>query len=165
VAVFRRSRPQIDGVTLESGERVLATAVGDDGTVVATDRRLLFPRPGGHHGIDWQTVDRASWDGDGELLTIVQTAPLGSRPRQFRLRVEDASRLLDVVREQVTGSVVISRYVLINDSHGVRITGRRQPGRPGLHWVVAVDAGLSMESPGVRDQISSAVAGVRAEVE
>jgi hypothetical protein len=31
--------------------------------------------------------------------------------------------------------------------------------------VVAVDAGLSMESPGVRDQISSAVAGVRAEVE
>lgn len=155
----------MEGVALDPAERVLASAAGDTGTVVATDKRLLVPQPGGHHGIDWEAVDRAAWDGDSELLTITQAAPLGSRTRQHRLRVEAADRLLDVVREQVTASVVISRHVLIEGNRGVRITGRRQPGRTGLSWVVAIDTGLSMDAPGVRDQIETAMTGVRAEVE
>jgi hypothetical protein len=150
---------------VEPGERVLASAAGDTGVVVATDRRLLVPQPDGHLGIGWETIERATWDGDGELLTIVQTAPLGSRPRPHRLKLEDAGRLLDVVREQVTASVVISRYVLLDGRRGVRITGRRRPGQSGLSWVVAVDNGLSVDAPGVRDQIASAVARVQAEVE
>jgi hypothetical protein len=165
VAVFSRRRTQLVGLALEPGERVLASASGNTGTVVATNRRLLVPLPGGHDGIDWETVDRATWDGEGNVLTITQTAPVGTRPRQYRLRVEDAGRLLDVVREQVTASVVISRYVLIDGDHGVRITGRRQPGKAKLSWIVTVDKGLSFDTPGVRDQIDAAVTSVRAEVE
>jgi hypothetical protein len=165
VAALRRRRTRIEGLALEPGERVLASAAGGTGTVVATNRRLLVPLPGGYDGIDWETVDRATWDGEGNVLTIMQTAPFGTRPRQHRLRVEEAARLLDVVREQVTASVVISRYVLIDGEHGVRITGRRQSGRAGFHWVVAVDKGLSMDARGVRDQIDAAVSAVRAEVE
>jgi hypothetical protein len=144
---------------------VLASAPGDMGIVIATDRRLFVPQPGGHRGIGWESIDRATWDGDGELLTITETAPLGTPPRQHRLRIEDAGRLLDVVRELVTASVVISRYVPIDGEHGVRITGRRQPGRTGLRWVVAVDRGLSMDAQDVRDEIEAAVTAVRAEVE
>jgi hypothetical protein len=165
VAVFPGRRARLEGVALDPGERVLASAAGDAGTIVATDKRLLIPQPGGHVGIRWETVDRAAWDGDSELLTITQTAPLESRAPQHRLQVKDAGRLLDVVREQVTASVVISRYVLIDENRGVRITGRRQPGQAGLSWVVAVDEGLPIDSPVVRGRVEAAVAGVRAEVE
>ncbi len=133
--------------------------------MVATDKRLLVPGSDGYHGIGWESVDRATWNGDDQLLTVTQSAPLESNPRQHRLRVEDAGQLLDVVREQVTASVVISRYVPIEGSHGVRITGRRQPGRAELMWVVAVDRGLSIDAPSVRAQIEAVVARVRAEVE
>ena len=97
----------------------------------------------------WETIDRATWDNDDELITITETSLLGSAaasvPAAGR---ETRGRLLDVVREQVTASVVISRYVLIEGRHGVRITGRRQPGRATLNWLVAVDHGLSIDAPG-----------------
>ena len=155
----------MDEVTLEPGERVLASAAGEAGTLIATDRRLLVPGLAGQGGIGWETVERAIWDGDSELLTITQTAPLGSRPRQHRLHIEAAERLLDVVREQVTASVVISRYVPIEGDRGVRITGRRQPGRAGLAWVVTVDNGLPIDAADVRKSIEAAVKAVRSEVE
>jgi hypothetical protein len=155
----------VEGVALQPGERVLASAAGETGSVVATDRRLLVSQGGGYHSIGWETVERATWDGNTEVLAITQTAPLGSRPFQHRLRVAPAGGFLDVVREQVTSSVVISRYVPIEGEYGVRITGRRQPGRAGLAWFVAVDTGLSKDAPGVRELIDSAVKQVRAEVE
>jgi hypothetical protein len=155
----------VEGVALQPGERVLASAAGETGSVVATDRRLLVSRAGGYDSIGWETVERATWDGDTEVLAITQTAPLGSQPLQHRLRVQPAGGFLDVVREQVTSSVVISRYVPIEGEHGVRITGRRQPGRAGLAWFVAVDNRLPMDAPGVRELIDSAVKQVRAEVE
>jgi hypothetical protein len=165
VPVFPRRRIRGEGVALEPGERVLASAVGESGVVIATNTQLLVPRPGGHDGISWDSVDRATWNGDGELLTITQTAPLGSRPLQHRLRLEAAEPLLDVVREQVTASVVISRYVPVHGELGVRVTGRRLSGRPGLRWVVAPDAGLPTDDPGVRGLIDQIVKNVRAEVE
>jgi hypothetical protein len=155
----------VEGVALEPGERVLAAAAGETGSVVATDRRLLAPQAAGYDSIGWETVERATWDGETEVLTITQTAPLGSRPQQHRLRVEPAGGFLDVVREQVTSSVVISRYVPIEGEHGVRITGRRQSGRTGLAWFVALDNGLPIDAPGVRELIDSAVKQIRAEVE
>jgi hypothetical protein len=163
--IFPRRRTRVEGIALEPGERVLASAAGEAGTLIATDRRLLVPGPADQGGIGWETVDRATWDGDTEILTITQTALLGSRPRQHRLHVQAAGPLLDVVREQVTASVVISRYVPIEGDRGVRITGRRQPGRAGLAWVVAVDNGLSVETPEVRNLIDAAVKAVRSEVE
>jgi hypothetical protein len=166
MVIFPRRRTRVDeGVALDPGERALASAVGEAGTLIATDKRLLVPGPAGHHSIGWETVERATWDGDSELLTITQTAPLGSRQRQHRLHVEAAEPLLDIVREQVTASVVISRYVPIQGDRGVRITGRRQPGRAKLALVVTVDTGLSMDTPEVRDLIDAAVKNVRSEVE
>lgn len=162
---FVRRRIQPGGLTLGPRERVLATAAGTTGTVVATDRRLLVPEPGGYYAVGWDRVDRAAWDGDGEILTVTETAPPGTRAREHRLRVEEAARLLDVVREQVKASLIISRYLLIEGDRGVRVTGRRRPGHGGLSWVVAVDNGLDLDVPDVRARVAAAVAEVRAEVE
>lgn len=159
---LRRSR-RVEDVALDDGERTLAAASSPAGPVVATDRRLLIPVPGGYHSISWDRVDRARWDGDAEVLVVAETAPLGSPHRDHRLSVEDPRRLLDVVREQVTASVVITRYVPVNGSLGVRVTGRRRG--DSLGWVVAVDDGLRIDDPEVRRHVDAAVAQVRAEVE
>jgi hypothetical protein len=163
MAAFLRRSGRVEGVVLENGERALASAASAAGSVVATDRRLLVPTPDGYHSIGWDRVDRAAWDGDAEVLVVAESAPLGSPRRDHRLRVEDPRRLLDVVREQVTTSVVLTRHVPIDGSLGVRVTGRRR--RDGIAWLVAVDDGLRLEDPAIRRLVDAAVASVRAEVE
>jgi hypothetical protein len=163
MAAFLRRSGRVEGVVLENGERALASAASAAGSVVATDRRLLIPAPDGYHSIGWDRVDRAAWDGDAEVLVVAESAPLGSPRRDHRLRVEDPRRLLDVVREQVTASVVLTRHVPIDGSLGVRVTGRRR--RDGIAWLVAVDDGLRLDDPAIRRLVDAAVASVRAEVE
>lgn len=163
MAAFLRRSGRVEGVVLENGERALASAASAAGSVVATDRRLLVPTADGYHSIGWDRVDRAAWDGDAEVLVVAESAPLGSPRRDHRLRVEDPRRLLDVVREQVTASVVLTRHVPIDGSLGVRVTGRRR--RDGIAWLVAVDEGLRLEDPAIRRLVDAAVASVRAEVE
>jgi hypothetical protein len=163
MAAFLRRSGRVEGVVLENGERALASAASAAGSVVATDRRLLVPTADGYHSIGWDRVDRAAWDGDAEVLVVAESAPLGSPRRDHRLRVEDPRRLLDVVREQVTASVVLTRHVPIDGSLGVRVTGRRR--RDGIAWLVAVDDGLRLEDPAIRRLVDAAVASVRAEVE
>ncbi|MGH8824784.1 MAG: hypothetical protein ACRDVN_09935 [Jiangellaceae bacterium] len=163
MAAFLRRSGRAEGVVFDDGERALASASSAAGPVVATDRRLLVPLPDGYHSIGWDRVDRARWDGDDEVLVVNESAPLGSPRRDHRLRVDDPRRLLDVVREQVTASVVLTRYVPIDGTLGVRVTGRRR--RDGLAWVVAVDDGLRLDDPAVRRLVDAAVAEVRAEVE
>lgn len=154
--MWRRAE-QVDG--LERGERVVARGSGPAGRVVATNRRLLLPDV----AVTWERVERASWDGDEETLYVTEILPNG-RSRPHRVAITDPGRLVDVVREMVTASVVIIRRVAIDGEKGVRITGRRQPGGD-LTWMAAIDAGLDLEEPVIKEKIDAAVAGVRAEVE
>jgi hypothetical protein len=163
MAAFLHRPGRVVGVALDDGERVLASAASAARPVVATDRRLLVPTPEGYHSIGWDRIDRAAWDGDAEVLVVAESAPLGSPRREHRLHVEQPRRLLDVVREQVTGSVVLTRQVPIDGPLGVRVTGRRR--RDGLTWLVAVDDGLRLDDPAIRHLVDAAVASVRAEVE
>jgi len=163
MAAFLHRPGRVVGVALDDGERVLASAASAAGPVVATDRRLLVPTPEGYHSITWDRVDRAAWDGDAEVLVVSESTPLGAPRRDHRLRVEDPRRLLDVVREQVTASVVLSRHVPIDGPLGVRVTGRRRG--DGFAWLVAVDDGLRLDDPAIRHLVDAAVASVRAEVE
>lgn len=153
---WRRVQP-VDG--LERGERVLAAANGPSGRVVATNRRLLMPDV----NIAWDHVERASWDGDEETLYVTEILPTG-RSRRHRVAIAEPGRLVDVVRELVTASVVIMRRVQLDGDKGVRITGRRQLGG-GLTWTAAIDAGINVDDPVMREKIDEAVANVRAEVE
>ena len=153
---------------LQPGERVLAAGTTvEGGHLVATDRRVLLPQRSTHRNLPWELVERASWDRDSGVLTVVEAARPGARAAQHVLRIEEPGRLVDVVREQVNRSVVLTRRLMVDGDRGIRVTGRRRPAgddRPGLAWTVAVDPGLDVEDPQVRPRIDELVASVRAEV-
>ena len=163
--LFRRAAAVPAGLTLAPGERLLAWAESADGPIVATTRNLLLSTDSGFHSIGWENVERATWSRDDDQLVVIETVPLGEQPRRHRIGLDEATQFLDVVREQVQASVVISRHVPIAGGSGVRISGRRRPGQRALTWVVAVDTGIDLDDPHVRGQVETAVAQVRAEVE
>lgn len=112
----------------------------------------------------WDEIERATWDGDDDTLLVVEVATASARPVRHRLRITAPGRLVDVVREQVTASVILTRFVPIDGRRGVRVTGRRTRGGD-LVWSAALDAGIDRADPGTRARIDAAVAAVRAEVE
>lgn len=165
--MFRRAAKPVapPGVELASGERVLASDVTTDGSpVVATNHRMLLPAPDGLTSVGWSSVERATFDQESDLLTVIETASTGSRPRRYRLRIDGALTLLDVIREQVKASLILSRQVSIMDGKGVRISGRRRPDTGTLTWTVTADAELDVTDPEVRGRIDAALAEVRAEL-
>lgn len=143
----------------------MASASASAGIVAATDRRLVLPVADEVHAIGWDNVERARWDRDSGQLIVVETAPVGARHPQHRVGLSDATSLLDVIREQVKASVVISRHVPIVGERGARVSGRRRPGQQQVSWVVALDRGIDLDDADVRSRVDAAVSAVRAEVE
>lgn len=164
----RRSARVPDGLVLEAGERLLAVAEGPDTVVSATSRRLVVS---GGPSWPWHQVERASWDGDAETLTVIEVghgagSATGARGRGRHVVVLTApGRLVDVVREQVNGSVVIDRHVPVDGPRGVRVTGRRRSDGAGLAWHARLDAGLRLDDPDTKRRVDDAVVAVRHEVE
>ncbi|WP_166354935.1 hypothetical protein [Phytoactinopolyspora limicola] len=156
--LFKRSAG-VDVAGLESGERVLASATGPDGQVAATDRRLIWPAG----SIRWFEVERASWNSDDEVLDVVPVRASDHAAR-YRVAITEPGRLVDVVREQVTGSVVISRHVPLAGTRGVRVSGRRTPDG-GLVWQAVLDAGIDVDDAETRAQLDTVIAQIRGEVE
>ncbi|TDE11510.1 hypothetical protein [Jiangella asiatica] len=155
---LRRRNPPIDGMV--PGERVLAAATGPDGEVVATTHRLMLRDT----AIEWSRVDTASWDGEAELLALTEVPEPTGRQRRHRVALDQPGRLVDVVREQVTASVLISRHVAVNGRRGVRVTGRRTASDE-IVWSAALDPGIDLDDPATRVRVDAAVALVRNEVE
>lgn len=155
---LRRRFPDIGG--LERGERVLATASGPDGDVVATTHRLILRDT----SVEWTRIDSAAWDGDDQVLALTEVPERTGRQRHHRVAVEEPGRLVDVVREQVTASVLISRHVAVDGRRGVRVTGRHTPGDE-IVWSAALDSGVDLADPVTKQRVDAAVALVRNEVE
>jgi hypothetical protein len=156
---LRRERPvRIEG--LEKGERVLAAAAGPDGEVTATTHRLLLRDT----SIEWSRVETAAWDGDAELLVVTEVPDARGQRRRHRVALESPRRLVDVVREQVTQSVVISRHIAVDGRRGVRVTGRRTTAGD-IVWTAALDSGIDLRDPDTKARVDAAVALVRNEVE
>ncbi|PZF82456.1 hypothetical protein C1I92_16650 [Jiangella anatolica] len=139
---------------------MLATGDGPDGDVVATTSRLLLR--GG--SVAWTSVETASWDGEAEVLVVTEVPDARGRRTRHRVALSSPRRLVDVVREQVTQSVVISRHITVDGRRGVRVTGRRTPSDE-LAWTVQVDSGIDLADPATKARVDAAVALVRNEVE
>lgn len=150
---------------LVSGERVLASASATDGAyVIATDLGLWLPEGRAHRRISWESIDRAMWHRETAQLTVVESTPLGRPSLRHTIHLADPGRLVDVVRDLVNATVVISRHVPLHGEHGVRVVGRRRPGGDRVAWTVSVDQGIDVTDPQTQNLIDSAVAEVRAEV-
>lgn len=145
---------------LRPKERVLAWV--DDGAgriVVASETALHLQRtPPAYSRIGWEQVERASYDSG--TLTVVLVPEQGSAT--LRIPVGEGRDLPVVVRDRVTASVLVNRFVPLRGDAGVRIVGRRQENGQVL-WRSELDPGLA-DDAGARGEAAMALAEVRAEV-
>jgi hypothetical protein len=166
-----RRRGSIDAQTVaalptEAGERVLAGAQDDAGRWhVGTDRALLLTRDDAWHRLPWQRVDQATWDRDTERFVVVEVADYGRPQPRHVIGMAEPGQLLELVRERVTASIVLSRHVPVQGSDGLQVVARRAPVAGGeVEWSVRLADSLDPDDPRVLAAVERALAEGRAEL-
>ena len=135
----RRSRPPIE---VGPGERVLAWAEAAEGVVAGTRDALYLRVSSVEARIAWELVEAADWDRETSVLRVSEVGTWGARRPEHLLTIEEPGRLLELVRERVTASVVLQRHVPLRGRRGLRVIARRAAaGRPAAH------AGCSSTTP------------------
>lgn len=164
--LFRRDRRP--DLVVASGERLLAWATGRSGTVGGTRDALYLPGgidDAGPRRVPWETVASAEWDAEESVLRVTELAPWGEQQPVHLLALDDPARLLQLVRERVTASIVVQRHVPVRRRHEVRVVGRRAPRGSGeITWLVDYDAALDPADPAVRQVVDAALVAARADV-
>lgn len=150
---------------LPTGESVLAAACAADGTwVLGTRSHLLLAGPGPARLVPWERVEDAQWDVEGSRLRVTEVAEYGSARPVHDLELEEPPRLLQLVRERVTASIVLERRSIVAGRRGVTVIGRRNPAGGPLAWMHAYDPGLDPDDPAVRSVADRALREARSEV-
>lgn len=142
------------------GEKVLAATEARDGTwLLATRSSLVIvssrvvepvetPRV---VAIPWQQVESADWSRDDDRLRVSEVGEYGEPRPVHELHLDDPGKLLPMVRERVTASVVLQRRVVVRDKQGLFVVARRAPnGASAITWAYELDAGLDPDDPEVR---------------
>lgn len=138
----------VKAVALEPGERRTAWALTSSGDpVVATDLGLRIP---GSERLAWPDVEKAVWK--RPLLEVVRVAAVSGTGTAWRLPLEDEGDLPETVRSSVTASVAWSTHVALHPDGGVRVVGRRRPGRDALDWQLVFDRGTDPDDPELQRQ-------------
>ncbi len=145
---------------LHPKERILAWADdGADRPVVATETALHLQRvPPEYARFGWEQIERASYEAG--MLTVVLGDSLGGAT--LRIPVGEERQLPVVVRDRVTASVVVDRFVALSGDAGVRIVGRRAVDG-GVTWRSVLDPVLTTDDASIAAS-EEALAEVRAEV-
>ncbi|ASU77984.1 hypothetical protein CDG81_06305 [Actinopolyspora erythraea] len=156
ISLFRRVRALLTGErelpgdfggVLGDEERVLATATGAEGPLVATNLGLWVPDESGARRVGWHLLSKVRWQ-DG-LLGLVEAEEwwwvegavlLRDRPRRD-YRLSAAGKLPDVVHSRVTRSIRSTQHRELPSVGGARFVRRRVPGRDGTVLQVRADAG------------------------
>ncbi|MGH3384255.1 MAG: hypothetical protein ACRDO1_06730 [Nocardioidaceae bacterium] len=164
---LRRHDPVLPAsLSLDAGERVLASATDGTGQwYVGTLRALHIADDSQSRRLPWESIERAEWDRDEEQLVVVESAEFGAPAPEHRAALVDADRLLQLVRERVTASVVVSRFVAVEGKRGITVVARRAPHTDDeLTWTYVVDRGLDASSAAVATAAERGLAEARAEV-
>ena len=165
----RRERPPI---RVERGERLLADAMTEEAHLGGTrDAFYVVRRRGGSVRLEetvripWEDVQAADWDRDTGLLRVSEVGTWGEARPEHTFTVEEPGRLLELLRERVTASVIFQRSVPVAGRRAVRVIARRAPrGDRPISWVYEFDEGLDPADPAVRRAAEAALAAARAEV-
>jgi hypothetical protein len=149
---------------LPTSERLLAWAQAGDGTWLGGTAAALYL---GATRIPWIEIEAADWDRDTEQLRVSEVGEWGRvRPRhQFDLA--DPGRLLELIRERVTASVVLQRHEAVHGRRGVRVVGRRDPAGAGsseVRWFFSYDEGIDPADPEVAIQAESLLAAAKSDL-
>lgn len=143
-----------DSLPLQAGERILAGAVDTDGRwQVGSQSAFFLTTQDRTRRIAWEVVDRASWDKEQSTLTVVEIADFGDVEPQTVLRFDDPGRLLELVRERITASVLLTRRVSVENEprKTVTVIARRSPERTGdVTFAYLIDHDLDPDSSAAR---------------
>lgn len=149
---------------LDRDEHVLAWGRSDAGEpVVATRHGLWLPGADGPRRVGWAQVNKAAWDGGALRVTeSEQVAPgvVVDKP-SYLLRLAEPAGLPAAIQERVTASVAYSEHYELPGHGGVRVVGRRTPGRDGVAYVVRFDDGTDRHDPDVAAAVEQLVARAR----
>jgi hypothetical protein len=146
---------------------VLAWAESSSGQVVAGTRDALYlVDPGGQvTRLPWEQVEAADWDRDSSRFRVSEVGSWGEERAVHALTIDEPGRLLELVRERVTASVVLQRHVALAGRRGLRVIARRSPrGDRPLAWFYEYDEGVDPDDPAVRAAATAALAAARDEV-
>ncbi len=149
-------------------ERVLAWAADDLGRwYVGTDLAIHLPTAdAGYRRLGWEDVQRADWDRETERLAIVEVADWGDPEPANEFEVAEPGRLLELIRERVTNSVVCTLYARVRGSAGLSVIGRRSPLRDSpVRWSYVLSPGLDPSHPAVAEIAAQTLEQARREVE
>jgi hypothetical protein len=158
---LRRNGPPVD---VAAGERVLSWAESTAGVVAGTREALYLPGPPPRR-LPWEQVEAADWDLDTETLRVSEVGTWGEPRPSYELTMTEPGRLLELVRERITASVVLQRHVAIRGKRGVRVIARRAPaGSRELSWLFEYDEGVDPADPFVEHAAREALSAAQNEV-
>lgn len=123
---------------------------------MASDLALHLPRSG---RVEWADVEKATWR--RPLLTVQQVAAVAGSGVHEQVQLVDEDQLADVVNAQVRASIGWQDHVRLTPAGGVRVVGRRRPGRELLDWQLVFDVGTDPDQPGLRGQAEAVVTRAR----
>jgi hypothetical protein len=151
---------------LVPGERVLAAAQDKDGRWhVGTDLALHVTGAEHIRRLLWQRIDRASWNPDDERLVVVEVADFGQPEPRFSLQIAQPGNLLELVRERVSASVLLTRNVPVPGSRGLKVIARRSPNGTGeVDWSFWLDRHLDPGDPEVQAAAEQGLVEARSEL-
>ena len=110
-------------------------------------------------------MEAADWDRDTSRFRVSEVGSWGEERIVHTLTIDEPGRLLGLVRERVTASVVLQRHVVLAGRRGLRVIARRAPrGDAPLAWFYEYDEGVDPDDPGVRAAAAAALAAARDEV-
>jgi hypothetical protein len=156
---LRRTAPAVD---VAAGEKVLAWAATGSGVVAGTRSALYLPDGA---RIPWEQVEAADWDLESATLKVTEVGTWGEPRPSYSFVLTEPGRLLELVRERVTSTVVLQRHVPLRGSRGVRVIARRAATRDrALTWLFEYDEGIDPDDPFVEHAAQEALAAARGEV-
>lgn len=162
---MRSFRRPSTAIAVAVGERVLASCESVDGIVLAGTRDAFYIGTEPIARVPWEQVEAADWDRDDSVFRLSLVGSWGEEKVAHSHALTEPGRLLELVRERVTASIVLQRHVPVAGRRGVRVIGRRPPrGQGEIEWFFEYDEGVEPADPDVREASAAALAAARADV-
>ncbi len=145
-----RRRSLVPRVDVGPREKVLAVTTAADGAVLAGTRDAFYVVVGADtRRVPWEQVEAADWDRDTETFRLSEVGIWGEERPVHAVTLAEPGRLLELVRERVTASIVLQRHVVVSGRQGLRVIARRAPGGGPIEWVYEYDEGVDPADPRV----------------
>ncbi|GAA5118286.1 hypothetical protein GCM10023339_30630 [Alloalcanivorax gelatiniphagus] len=162
----RWGRTSSPSVAVGAGEKVLAFATTVEGTVLAGTRDAFYVvTDTDTRRVPWEQVEAAGWDRDTDTFRLSEVGAWGEERPVHTATLDEPGRLLELVHERVTASVVLQRHVALGGRRGLRVIARRAPsGAGGVQWVYEYDEGVDPDDPAVRTAARDALELARRDV-